>query len=172
LFAKNRTLTKAWARAFIGPHLDTRMIVLRAHLQKHIDMMKSVVAGKFSKLVFNLDEICSSDWDDRKAKNVFVPRSVSPDDVYHPVSRRYGHGTLLACPSAAGDTLTPMVISGAPTPDFLGSQGLRQYEDVMSRHRQPAYVDENLFYEYISHVFVPYGRNIREKSEFANETAV
>jgi hypothetical protein len=44
------------------------MTVPQAHLQEHIHMMKSVVAGKFSELVFNLDEVVSSDWEDRKPK--------------------------------------------------------------------------------------------------------
>jgi hypothetical protein len=77
------------------------------------------------------------------------------DDVYHSVARRYGHVTLLACVSAAGDALTPMVSSGAEIPDSIWRTRLRQNEDVLLRHRSPAYIDENLFCEYIYEVLIP-----------------
>ena len=148
------------------------MIVPRAYLEQHIMLMKSTVENKLSELVFNLDEVGSSDWEDRKPKNVIVPRLVSPDDVYHAVSRRYRHITLLACVSAAGDALTPMIIVGSNVPDSIWRHGLREDEDVMIRTRQPAYIDESLFYEYITSVFIPYVLNLRQKPEFAAEKAV
>jgi hypothetical protein len=45
------------------------MIVPRAHLGEHIQLAKLVIAGKFSELIFNLDEVDSSDWEDRKPKS-------------------------------------------------------------------------------------------------------
>jgi hypothetical protein len=79
------------------------MIVPRTHLEEHIQLAKLVIAGKFSELVFNLDEVGCPDWEDQKPKKVIVSRSVSPDGVYHSVSRRYRHVTLLACITATGD---------------------------------------------------------------------
>jgi hypothetical protein len=148
------------------------MIVPRADFEEHIQLAKLVIAEKFSELVFNLGEVGSSDWEDRKPKTVIVPRSVSTDEVYHSLSRRYRHVTLLACVAAAGDAITPMIISAFPIPASLWAQGLQQDEDAMMRVRQPAYIDENLFSESISQVFVPYVSNLREKPEFANKTAV
>jgi hypothetical protein len=181
---RNHLLTKRWLHAFIGRHFDqlqicrslpqedTRMLLPRAHLEEHVPLAKLVIAGQFSELVFNLDEVSSSDWDARKPKKMILPRSVRPDDVYHSVSRRYRHVTLLACIAAAGDTLTPMIISVSPIPASLWAQDLRQDEDAMLRARQLACTDENLFFEYISQVVVPYVSNLRERPEFANETAV
>jgi hypothetical protein len=117
------------------------MIVPQAHLEEHIQLAKLVIAGKFSELVFNLDEVGSSDWEDQKPKKVIVPRSVSPDDVYHSVSRRYRPVTLLACISAVGDALTPTIISASPIPASLWAQGRPQDEDAMIRVRQAAYID-------------------------------
>jgi hypothetical protein len=104
------------------------MIVPRAHLEEHIQLAKLVAAGKFSELVLNLDEVGSSDWENQKPKKVIVPRSVSPGDVYHSASRRYQHVILLACISAAGDALTPMIISVSSIPASLSAQGLWQDE--------------------------------------------
>jgi hypothetical protein len=70
---RNQFLTKGWLYAFIAGHLDqlqicrsipqedTRVIVPRVYLEEHIQLAKLVIAGKFSELVFNLDEIGSSD---------------------------------------------------------------------------------------------------------------
>jgi hypothetical protein len=67
-------------QAFISRHLDqlqicpslpqeeTRMIVPRAHLEDHIQLAKLFIAGRFSELVLNLDEVGSSDWEDQKPK--------------------------------------------------------------------------------------------------------
>jgi hypothetical protein len=167
-------LTKSWLHAFIGCNLDTlqichyltqedtRLIVPREQLENHIENMKSVVAGKFTELVFNLDEVGSSDWEDWKPRKVIVPRTVSQDNVYHSVSRRYRHLTLPACVSAGGDTLTPMVLTGFPIRDEIWSTGLRADEDVMLRFWNPAYMTEELFHEYLVAVFIPYIHQLRE----------
>jgi hypothetical protein len=131
-----------------------------------------VLDRKFSELVFNLDEVGSSDWEDRKPKKVIAPQQISPDDLYHSVQWRYRHVTLLACVSAAGDVLTPMVISGADIRDSIWRTGLQQNEDVPLRHRSPAYIDEDLFHEDLSEVLIPYVANLRENPFFGTETEV
>jgi hypothetical protein len=42
----------------------------------------------------------------------------------------------------------------------------------MIRHRSPAYITEELFYEYISNVFLPYVLVVRDRPGFQNEMAV
>jgi hypothetical protein len=49
-----------------------------------------------------------------KVKKVIVPTDVRKEDVYHAVSRHHRDVTLLACVSAAGDALTPILIIGNP----------------------------------------------------------
>jgi hypothetical protein len=136
----NPRLTKGWLNAFIGRHLDqmkvcrslpqedARLIIPRAYLEAHIALMRTHVTGRFSEIVFNLDELGSSDWEDRKPRKVLAPVAVSAGEMFHSVSRRYRHVTLLACVSAAGDALTPMIISQAPVRDSLWSRSLRQDE--------------------------------------------
>jgi hypothetical protein len=93
--------------------------------------MTSIVARKFAELIFNLDEVGPSDWEDPKPRKVIAPRTVSPDEVYHLVSRRYRHLTLLACVSAGGDALTPMVLTSSRVRDDIWSTRLQEDEDVM-----------------------------------------
>jgi hypothetical protein len=132
------------------------------------------VAGKFAELIFNLDELGSADWEDGKGKKLITPAGVHKEDVHHTVSRRQRHITLLACVSAAGDTLTPMPMTRNPIRDCLWSHGLRQNEDedVMVRQRNPAYIGEQLFFEYISNVLIPYVSSVRSRQELADEPAV
>jgi hypothetical protein len=148
------------------------MAVLRTYLEDHIRVLEKHIAGKLAELVFNLDELGSADWEDRRAKKVIAPANVRREDVHHPVSRRHRHTTILACVSAAGDALTPLLITGSPIPETLWSRGLRQDEDAMMRHRSPAYITEELFYDYISTVFIPYVLTVRDRTGFESGTAV
>jgi hypothetical protein len=63
-------------------------------------------------------------------------------------------------------------MSGAEIRDFIWRRGLRENEDVLLRHRFPAYIDENLFYEYICEVLILYIVHLPEKRIVANETAI
>lgn len=44
-------------------------------------MMKIYVDGKFAELIFNLDELGSSDWEDHKFMKVIVLTAVRREDV-------------------------------------------------------------------------------------------
>jgi hypothetical protein len=88
------------------------------------------------------------------------------------VSRRYRHLALLACVSAGGDALTPMVLTSSPIRDGIWSTGLREDEDVMIRFRGPAYMTEELFHQCLTNVFVPYIQRLRENPVFADEMCV
>jgi hypothetical protein len=156
----------------VVPLEDARLTVPREQLEEHLNTMKNVLAGKYSELVFNLDEVGSSQWEDPKPKKVIVPQVIPADEMYHSVSRRYRHVTLLACVSAVGDALTPIVISGPPMRDSLWAKGLCHDQDAMVRRRKPAYVSEELFFDYMVSVFIPYVANVRQRPEFANEPAV
>jgi hypothetical protein len=177
-------LTPGWVNAFSGRHLDalqtcrslpqddTRLTVPRSQLEEHIQKMKVHVAGKSSELVFNLDELGPADWTDRKVRKVIVLAEVRKEDVHHAVSRRHCHVTLLACVSAAGDALTPMLATGNPIRESLWNRGLRSDEAIVIRRRNPAYLDETLFYEYISGMFIPYVSTLRSRPEIAYQPAI
>jgi hypothetical protein len=181
---QNPKLTKGWLHDFIGRHLDElqicrslpredlQMAVPRAYLEDHICILYTHITGRVAELVFNLDELGSADWEDRKAKKVIVPAGVPKEDVHHPVSRRHRHTMLLACVSASGDALTALLIMGSPIPESLWSRGLRQDEDAMIRHRLPAYITEELLYDCISTVFIPYVLAVRDRASFEDEIAV
>jgi hypothetical protein len=148
------------------------MAVPRAYLEDHIRILHTHITGRVAELVFNLDELGSAHWEDRKAKKVIAPAGVPREDVHYPVSRRHRHTTLLACVSVSGDALIPLLITGSPITESLWSRGVRQDEDAMIRHRSPAYITEELFYDYISTVFIPYVLAVRDQAGFEDEIPV
>jgi hypothetical protein len=180
----NKTVSRGWVDSFLRrhenelktcrsfPQEDTRFLVPQEYLNQHITNMKTLVCGKLAELVFNLDEVGSSDWEDRMTRKVIVPSRVDANDVFHPVSRRCRHMTLLVCVSAAGDALCPMIILGQAIPNDLWATGLRPKEDARIYRREPPYMDEKLFFKYLAKVFVPYVLAVREKLERGAEQAV
>jgi hypothetical protein len=68
--------------------------------------------------------------------------------------------------------MTPLLIPLTPIRDYLSSRSLRQNEDVMVGQRSPAYVDEELFFESISNVFIPDGEGVRSHPGLETETAM
>jgi hypothetical protein len=174
-------LTKGWLNAVVGRHLDAlqicrsltqenmRLTVPREHLEAHIEHMKSIVAIKFAELVFNLDEVRSSDWEDQKPQKVSAHRTVSPDDVYHLFSRRYRQLTIPACVSTCEDALTGMVLTSSPIRRDISLTSLRDNEGVMIRVRNTAYMPEELFHEYPTNAFVPDIQQLRENPVCADE---
>jgi hypothetical protein len=92
--------------------------------------------------------------------------------VDHTVSRPQCHITLLACLSAAGDALTPILITTNRIRDCVWSRCLRLDEDVMGRRRNPAYIDEQLFLNDISKVLIPYVSSVRSRPELADDLTV
>jgi hypothetical protein len=59
------------------------------------------VQGRPTEFAFNLDEITISDWKDRQAQSVIVPRAMIEQGAHHKVRRRLQHICVIACVSAA-----------------------------------------------------------------------
>ena len=75
--------------------------------------MHNYVENCCSELVFNVDEMGSSEWEDRRPRKVLVAKTSNPQSIFHNVSCRYKHKTLVSIVSAAGESLTPMLITSS-----------------------------------------------------------
>jgi hypothetical protein len=80
--------------------------------------------------------------------------------------------TLLACFSADDHTLTPKIGSQSLMRDSPWRQGLRPNGDDMVCHRNPTYIDEELFYEYLADTLIPYLTNLRDSAHFFGHPGV
>lgn len=158
------------ARSF--PQEDLRMSVPRAYLKQHIINMHKHLEGRFSELTFNLDEVGSSEWEDRKPKKVFVDANLDSNHITHLVSRKIPHMTLLTCVSAAGDSLTPLLITKHELNEKFWETGIRPDEDVMARVRDPPYISKELFLEYLDIVLLPYITAVREKLRIEEKESI
>jgi hypothetical protein len=87
----------------------------RMFLERMVQDLKEHIHGRVAELVSNLDEVGISDWEDRKTKTVIVPGTMHGQTKHHEISRTVKHISVIACVSAAGESLTPSLPSGART---------------------------------------------------------
>jgi hypothetical protein len=109
-----------------------------------ISIMREFVQRNAFEFVIDLDKAASSDWGDRKLKNVIVPVSVQDENVCHPVSRRFKHLSLLACASAAGDSFTRFIISTDPISDSVSVNSLRGDQYAIVRPTSAAFDSKDI----------------------------
>jgi hypothetical protein len=166
--------TYGWLQSFLRRHRnivrevdgsyqeDCRLRVPGVHLTKHVKNLRKYVAGTFADLVFNMDEAGASDYEDRGGFKTIVPSTVHDYRVQYPIERRFQHSTLLACISASGNSLTPLIIAPECDLQKIIDLGWRENEDFMYRSRQPCYITKELFLEYIETIFIPHVNRLRE----------
>jgi hypothetical protein len=121
-----------------------------------------------SELVFNLDEVGVSEWEDRKDRKVVIPRALSGQTIYHRVSRNLKHISVITCISTAGKSLTPYIVTSQDSESFcrkLIIRGVRLGVDRVLRQRSKPYVNAILFLEYVNNIFISYLNELRESEQ-------
>jgi hypothetical protein len=66
---------------------NPRLEVTRVFLQAAIDRFRDFVHNACAELVFNVDEISVSEWEDRSERRVVVPSKMRGQTIYHAVHR-------------------------------------------------------------------------------------
>jgi hypothetical protein len=180
-------VSRGWVNSFISRHLDElsevkstpqenpRLEVPRVFLDETIRCLQDYVHGMKAELVFNLDEVGMSEWEDRKPKKVVVPITMIGQPIHHGASRSVRHISLIACVSAAGESLTPFIVTSQMSDNIvkrLMSRGVRLGVDFQLRQRAKPYVSRKLFLEYIKTIFLPYLNELRDTEQFEGCEAV
>jgi hypothetical protein len=133
------------------------------------------IPGSCAELVFNLDEVGISEWEDRAPQKVILPVSITNQTIHHGVHRNLKHMSVICCVSAAGEFLTPFVVS-SPVKDkiieTLKIEGFRMGLDMVLEHRQKADVTATLFQQHITSVLIPLIERLRTNSEFTSKLAI
>jgi hypothetical protein len=112
-----------------------------------------------ANLVFNVDEVGMSDWEDRKPKRVVVPTTTSPQNIHHRISRKLKHISVVTCISAGGDCLTPYVVTSQDSVAAhwaLEATGMQIGRHLILKHRDKPYINADLFENHIRIVFLPH----------------
>jgi hypothetical protein len=154
---------------------EPRLQVPRIFLDVTRQAMKDAVHLRPADLIFNLDEVGISEWEDRKSKRVVVPMTANGQTVHHAVSRDLKHLSIVTCISAGGQCLPPyMVTSQASQPvcRCLSATGLRIGTHLILQQRNQAYINSELFLDYLGRVFLPYLSDPCRRPELADEEAI
>jgi hypothetical protein len=116
-------ITRGWVNSFVLRHFDDliqttstqqekqRLPIRRAFLERTVRNLNKHVQGCVSELVFNLDKVGISNWEDRKARKVVVLATMDGQPIHHAVSRNVKHSSVIACEFAAGESLIPHLIT-------------------------------------------------------------
>jgi hypothetical protein len=121
-----------------------------------------------AELIFNLDEVDMSEWDDRKEKKVIVQATMDSQTIHHCASRSVRHISIITCISVTEESLTPYIVTSQDSDAIrrrLVSRGVRLGVDFVLRHRSKPCVSGELFFEYINTIFVPYLNELRDSQE-------
>jgi transposase len=158
-----------------NPQEESRLQIPRLFLDETIRAMKEAVEGRPSDLVFNLDEVGVSEWEDRKAKKVVVPSTAATQTIHHRLSRNVKHLSIITCISASGGCLVPYIVSSqatGPVQQKLTDTGLRLGRDLIMTQRAKAYINGAIFANYIRGVFLPHLLRVRIQENLLDEDAV
>jgi hypothetical protein len=131
--------------------------------------------GSSAELVFNIDEIGISEWEDRDLRKVIVPVSMTNQTIYHGVHRNIKHISVICCALTAGKSLTPCVVSSRVNDkviETLKIEGFRMGVDMVLKHKQKAYVTATLFQQYGTSVLIPFIDRLRTNPEFTGKSVI
>jgi hypothetical protein len=63
------------------------------------------------ELVFNLDEVGMSEWEDHKVRKVIVLIKTDGQTIHHRASRSLRHISITTCISVAEESMTPYIVT-------------------------------------------------------------
>jgi hypothetical protein len=151
------------------PQEHARLEVSREFLDETTRCLRDHVHGMRAELVFNLDQVGMSEWEDRKVKKVIVLMTMDGQTMHHGASRSVKHISVIACITAGGESLTPFLVISQISEGIrkrMMSRGVRLAVNFVFRQRPKPYVSCKLFLEYIKTIFVSYLNDVRDSEEF------
>jgi hypothetical protein len=110
-----------------------------------------------AELVFNLDEIGISEWEDRKDKKVIVPQKMDSQMMHHRASRNVTYILIITYITAGETSLAPYIVTSQdsePVHRRMMSRVIRLGVNFVFRQRLKSYVSGNLFllFSSIAHI--------------------
>ena len=117
-----------------------------------------------SHFVFNLDEEGHDQFSDAIKEYVVVPKS-HVGKVSYPVCRKNDHTTFLACISAGGDYLNPLIIVKRKTVDSKIFY-VPINDKIMIKDSESGYINSEIYDDWMNSVFFPGLKERREKFSY------
>jgi hypothetical protein len=100
---------------------------------------------------------------------------MSEQTIHHTINRNVKHMSVIACVSAAGESLIPYIVTSQDSSrvrEQLRTHGVRFDTEIILKQRAKAYLNGKIFLEYIRMVFLPNLNELRSLEEFSDEDAV
>jgi hypothetical protein len=158
-----------------APQEERRLQIPRAFLERTIHDLNDYLQGCISELVFNLNEIGISDWEDRKTKKVLAAAAMFGQTMHHGLSRIVKHISMIACVSVAGKSRLPYMVTSensSTVQEHFRKQGVRLGRDFILKFNQKPYINAGIFLDYIGTIFSPSIDVLRGLAVFSQEVAV
>jgi hypothetical protein len=133
-----------------SPQDNQRLEVLRAFLEAAIEGIKTHVQNSCADLVFNLDEIGMSEWEDRVEGKVIIPSAMREQKIFHGIHRRLKHISVVRCISAGGDHMIPFLVSSRATDAVVRKLKIEWFRigiDMTLKKRDKSHLNAVLFHE-------------------------
>jgi hypothetical protein len=100
------------------------------------------------------------------------PCATSRDMIHHGISRKENQISAISCASAAGESLTPEIITSQDSPtvcEKLKKYGVRFGTDLTMKSNAKPYINVEIFLDYVRTVLLPNLGEFRGLDEFAEE---
>jgi hypothetical protein len=113
--------------------------------------------------------------EDHKTKKVIVPAAMLGQTIHHEVSRNVKHISVLVCPSDAGKSLLPHLVTSQNSPvvqEHLKKQAIRFGRDIALTINHRPYLEAGIFLDGIRTIFLPYLDTLPGLAVLAQEIAV
>jgi hypothetical protein len=131
-----KSITRTWADSFLTrfaeqlfktksvPQKNPRLEVPRVFLQARLDGFRGHVHQPCAELVFNLDEIGISEWEDRCTRRVIVPSVTKGQTIFHVVHLRWVPNALLITQKSERASYSKRLLTGSMEQKASGFQRL------------------------------------------------
>jgi hypothetical protein len=83
------------------PEEDARLEVPQAFLDETVNYLREYVQRMKVELVFNLDDVGMSEWEDHKVRKVIIPTTKDGQTIHYCASRSVRHISIITCISVA-----------------------------------------------------------------------
>jgi hypothetical protein len=93
------------------PQENRRLEILRSFLDTMIESLHEHQSSSCAELVFSVDEVGISEWEDRAWWKVIVPVSMTGQTIHQSIHCNLKHIFVISCVSAAGESLIPFMVS-------------------------------------------------------------
>jgi hypothetical protein len=116
------SITRGWVDSFLTRYADalwetkslpqenSRLEVPQVFHDAEIEGFQHHVHGSCAELVFNLDEVGMSEWEERHQRKVIVPSAMRGQTIFHGIHRQLKHMSVVACISAPGEHMAPFFV--------------------------------------------------------------